>query len=101
MKQEGKSSAQRLSTCGLGAAFGILWGAYLFLLALLPNLGVIYFNQGALAMVQALIPWYVAGIGGTVVGLITGLICGFVCGFVVAWLYNKIAAKHACRACAG
>ena len=84
--------ATKLSATGLAGAFGIFWGGYLFLLALLVRSGVntMWFNARALELIGA---WY-PGLGfdatmrGALVGLMMGALCGVVCGLILAWLYN-------------
>lgn len=89
----------RLNPCGLGMALGVMWGGYLFLLALLSNLGTIYFNNATVAMIQTLIPWYAVGVAGAFLGFITGALCGFICGFILILIYNKVASGHSCSIC--
>ncbi|RMD58590.1 hypothetical protein D6825_00290 [Candidatus Woesearchaeota archaeon] len=84
--------ATRLSEVGLAGAFGIFWGVYLFLLALLVRLGVntMWFNARTLELIAS---WY-PGLGfnatfrGALVGLVIGLLCGIICGWILAKLYN-------------
>lgn len=76
-----------LGVISLGLAFGVAWGAGVFLLAIAAAL----FGWGT-NMAIILSDLYV-GYGPTFIGAITGAVWGFVDGFiggiVIAWLYNR------------
>lgn len=80
-----------ISVKGLALAGAILWGAYLFLLALLAGWGVhlMWVSKELVGLLQTVYPGYTIGFGGAVAGLFYGLVCGAVCGGLVAWLHNK------------
>ena len=81
---------KKLSIKGLAIAGAILLGAYLFLLALISNIGIpVWFTPRAVIAMQTIYPYFTTGIIGAVIGLVYGIICGAVCGTLFGWLYNK------------
>lgn len=80
-----------LDVKGLALAAGILWGGYLFLLALLAGWGVrfMWVSKELVELLNTVYPGYVIGLGGAILGLFYGLICGAICGSLIAWLHNK------------
>lgn len=80
-----------ISVKGLALTGGILWGGYLFLLALLAGWGIrfMWVSQELVELVSTVYPGYVVGFGGAVLGLFYGWVCGAICGGLVAWLHNK------------
>lgn len=87
----------KLNHYGLGGSFGILWGAYMGLLALTTQAQInrFFFNKANFDMVQSMYAssLYTPTLGGAVVGFILGLACGFICGVIIALLYNAISEK--------
>ncbi|HEB01462.1 MAG TPA: hypothetical protein ENI16_00500 [Candidatus Portnoybacteria bacterium] len=81
----------RVSVKGLALAGAILWGVYLFLLALLAGWGIkfMWVSKELVELLNVVYPGYVVGFGGAILGLIYGLVCGAICGGLIAWLHNK------------
>ena len=81
----------KLNVIAFALAFGIWWGAGLFLatwwLIATGNAEV------GITMIERLYPGYSVSVGGSVIGLIWGLFCGTVCGGILAWLYNMLAER--------
>lgn len=80
-----------LSVKGLILAGAIIWGVYLFFVALLAGWGITFMwvSKELVELLSTVYPGYVIGFGGAIIGLLYGLICGAVCGGLVAWLHNK------------
>ena len=80
----------RISITGLALALGVLWGVYLFVLALLAGWGVrfIWVSEELVRLFSAVYPGYAVGFAGAVIGLVQGFICGAVGGALLAWLHN-------------
>lgn len=82
----------QISVRSLALTGAILWGGYLFLLALLAgfDLRFMWVSPELVEMVSAIYPGYVVGLVGAVIGLVYGLVCGAICGGLTAWLHNKL-----------
>lgn len=80
-----------LSVKGLILTGAIIWGVYLFFVALLAGWGITFMwvSKELVELLSTVYPGYVIGFSGAVIGLLYGLICGAVCGGLVAWLHNK------------
>lgn len=80
-----------ISVRGLTIAGALLWGAYLFLLALLAGWGIrfMWVSKELVELLETIYPGYVIGLGGAIIGLFYGIVCGAICGCLVAWLHNK------------
>lgn len=80
-----------ISVKGLALAGAILWGVYLFLLALLASWGIkfMWISKELVELLNTVYPGYVVGLGGAIIGLLYGIVCGAVCGGLVAWFHNK------------
>ncbi|MCP6718165.1 MAG: hypothetical protein KJI70_01280 [Patescibacteria group bacterium] len=80
-----------ISAKGLALAGAVIWGVYLFLLALLAGWGMkfMWVSKELVGLLNTVYPGYVVGLGGAVLGLFYGLICGAVCGGLIAWFHNK------------
>ncbi len=80
-----------ISIKGLAIAGAVLWGAYLFLLALLAGWGIkfMWVSKELVELLGIIYPGYVISFWGAVLGLLYGLVCGAVCGGLVAWIHNK------------
>lgn len=85
----------KLDTKALALTAGILWGVYVFLIALLASFGVNlpWFNEQIVAELAKVYFGYTATIGGAFLGLVYGLACGGLSGWIFGWLYNKLAKK--------
>lgn len=81
----------RLSVKGFALAAGILWGAVMFLTALL-NLAFPDYGGLFLEMMASVYPGYegTTGFVAVVVGTLYGALDGAVVGAVLAWLYNAL-----------
>lgn len=86
-----KKHCCQLSVKGFALAGGILWGGYLFLLALLAGWGVTFMwvSKELVKLVSTIYPGYVVGFGGAILGLFYGVVCGAICGGLTAWFHNK------------
>ena len=81
-----------ISIKGLALAGAILWGVYLFFLAILAGWGVrfMWISKDMVDFLgTTLYPGYIIGFSGAVIGLLYGLLCGAICGGFLAWLHNK------------
>lgn len=80
---------------GLALAGAVLWGTYLFLLALLAGWGIrfMWVSKELVELLSAIYPGYVVGWGGAILGLIYGVVCGGICGGLVAWFHNKFCGR--------
>ena len=80
-----------ISVKRLALAGAILWGAYLFLLAILADFGIkfMWVSKELVELLSAVYPGYVVGWGGAILGLVYGVVCGAICGGLVAWFHNK------------
>lgn len=80
-----------ISIKALAITGAILWGIYLFLLALLAGWGIrfMWVSKELVELLGTIYPGYVIGFGGAILGLVYGLVCGAICGGLVAWLHNK------------
>ncbi|MGA8889381.1 MAG: bacteriophage holin [Pseudolabrys sp.] len=82
----------QLNVKALGGAFGILWGACLFIVGVAsmiwPNYG-----QAFLQLCASIYPGYHRGTGvvSVVIGTIYALVDGYVGGAIFGWLYNFLA----------
>lgn len=76
----------KLNLRAFAVAFGIWWGAGLFLLALWMS--VTRGMDGGGWMMQGVYPGYSWSITGAFIGLAWGFVCGLICGAILAWLYN-------------
>ncbi len=85
-----------ISVKGLALAGAILWGAYLFLLALLAGLGMrfMWVSKELVELLSVVYPGYVVGFGGAIAGLLYGLVCGAICGGLTAWFHNKFCGSN-------
>lgn len=83
---------ERLSVKGLGLSMGILWGVYVFLIALLASFGVDipWFNAGIVDALAVVYKGYTATVAGAFIGLVYGFVCAGISGALIAWLYNKL-----------
>lgn len=81
-----------ISVKGLALAGAILWGFYLFGVALLAGFGIrfIWVSKELVEMLSAVYPGYTVGVIGAVIGLGYGIFCGAICGGLIAWLHNKL-----------
>ena len=82
----------QISIKGLALTGAILWGGYLFILALLAGFGFrfMWISPEWVNILAAVYPGYVVGLGGALLGLLYGLVCGAICGGLTAWLHNKL-----------
>ncbi len=82
---------QELSMKGLALSFGVFWGVYMLLAALLAmwRINTVWFNNEIFRILSLIYPGISATLGGAVLALLYGFICGAVCGAILAWLYNK------------
>jgi hypothetical protein len=82
----------KLSLKGSALAFGILWGACIFLVGL-GNLIWTGYGEALLDVARSIYPGYASSSGfwGVIVGTLYGFLDGVVGGFVLAWLYNRFA----------
>lgn len=80
-----------ISVKGSASSGAILWGGYLFFLALLAGWGVrfVWVSQELVELLSVVYPGYVVGFGGAFLGLFYGLTCGAVCGGLIAWFHNR------------
>lgn len=89
-----------LSPKALGISIGMLWGAYVFLLALVltlfPSAKFFWVSKEFLGILATLYPGYAPTIPGSFIGLFWGFICGIVGGVVIAWVHN-FALKKYCK----
>jgi hypothetical protein len=78
-----------LSIRAFALAFGIWWGAGVFI----ATWWLIYTGvPGAGPMlIQRFYPGYAATPAGSLAGLFWGFVCGTICGGILAWLYNILA----------
>lgn len=83
----------KLNTKALALSAAILWGGYVFLVALLAWLGVNlpWFNGQIVTELAKVYFGYAATFVGALLGLIYGFVCGYVSGWLFGWLYNKLA----------
>ena len=72
----------------LGLTFGVLWGASLFLLALIciPTEWGIDFIE----VLGSVYIGYDLTILGSIIGGIWGFVDGFITGYLIVWLYNRL-----------
>jgi hypothetical protein len=82
----------RLSVKGLAWSAGLLWGAALFVTAIL-NLVFPLYGFAFLHVMRSLYPGYAAtsGLVGAIVLALYGVVDGAVCGALFGWLYNLFA----------
>ena len=80
----------RIDVLGHALALGVLWGVYLFILALLAGWGVrfMWVSAELVNILSSVYPGYTIGLTGAFMGLIQGFICGSVGGLLIAWLHN-------------
>ena len=82
----------KLSIKGLALAFGILWGAVVFLVGL-GHLIWPGYGTGLLQVAASVYPGYtVGGFGSVIVGTLYAALDGAIGGAIFAWLYNRFAA---------
>ena len=70
-----------------GLACGLVIGAWLLVLALIPQ------GQSIVILLSALFSGYTAGGMGAIIGLIYGIIVGGVTGYAFAWVHNYLRGK--------
>ncbi len=81
----------KLSIKGLALAFGISWGAGLFLWTLLNAVTDIEWGVDMLDLMVGMYPFYEVSVAGAFVGLVAGFVDGAIGGALIAWIYNKFA----------
>lgn len=94
---EAKNNIAKLSVCGFGTAFGVIWGLSMLLLAWLAA----SFDLG-LPLVDLFGSLYVgfsADFGGAFIGLGWGLLDGFIFGALLAVVYNLSVCYCKCPYC--
>jgi hypothetical protein len=94
---KGKKCVTRLSSCGLGVAFGVTWGLGVFLLGIFN----IYGDWGG-ALLDVLSSLYIGfdyTIKGAFIGLLWGLAEGFICGTLIGCFYNLCLKHCPCKSC--
>ncbi len=79
----------KLSIKGLALAFGMSWGACLFLWTLLNAVTDIQWGVDALDLMAGMYPYFEVTVPGAFVGLVAGFVDGLIGGALIAWLYNK------------
>ena len=85
----------KLSIKGMALTSAILWGAAVFLTALLNRFFAGYGNA-FLQMVSSIYPGYhVGGMKMGIVGTLYAALDGAICGALFAWIYNKFAGSDA------
>jgi hypothetical protein len=85
-----KSECNRVQLCPkcLGISLGLVWGAGLFLTALLDaSTGFAATFVGSIGSAYI---GYGPGAFGGLLGFVYGFIDGFIGGYLIAWLYNKM-----------
>ena len=83
-----------LNTRAMAVAFGIFWGACVFLVGLANMIWVDY-GRTVLQICASIYPGYHpgTGVGSVVIGTIYALVDGCVGGTILAWLYNRLAGE--------
>jgi len=69
-----------------GAALGLLFGGWLFVVALTNNVTLV-------SIYASLFSGYTVGGLGAIKGFVYGLILGGILGYIFAWLYNYLKKK--------
>ena len=84
----------KLSLKGLALAFGILWGACVFLVGL-GNLMWHSYGAAFLEVPRSIYPGFAETMGfwGVIVGTVYALLDGAVLGLVFGWIYNLFAGR--------
>ena len=79
----------KLNVQAAGLALGIVWGVFVFLLALAG----LFFGYGTeiVEILSTLYRGYNSTFGGGIIGLIWGFFDAYVVGVIGAWLYNRLA----------
>jgi hypothetical protein len=85
----------KLSVSALAIVAGVLWGAYLFLAALLAstNIETLWFSSKTFALAASIYPGLEASVTGAFIGLLWGLACGAFCGGLFGAFYNFVIDK--------
>lgn len=84
----------RLNTVAMAVAFGLFWGACVFVVGVI-NLIWPSYGQAFLQICASIYPGYHpgAGLGSVIVGSIYALIDGIIGGAILSWLYNLFAGE--------
>lgn len=81
----------KLNLAAFALAFGIWWGAGVFVLTWwLVWSGA---EPGSVSLLEGWYPGYALTPLGSVIGLAWGFACGTLCGGILAWLYNVLVAR--------
>jgi hypothetical protein len=84
----------RLNAVALAVAFGILWGACVFIVGVINMIWPSY-GQAFLQLCASIYPGYhnSTGVGSVLIGTFYALIDGFIGGAIFGWLYNLFAGQ--------
>lgn len=84
----------RLNTVAMAVAFGLFWGACVFVVGVI-NLIWPSYGQAFLQICASIYPGYHpgAGLGSVIVGSIYALVDGIIGGAILSWLYNLFAGE--------
>ncbi len=90
-----------LSPCGLGTAFGTLFGLDMLfhVLFAMNNWEFLWYNRATWTLAMSLFPWMQATFAGLLIAVLAGFLCGALCGVIVSWVYNKVVTGHCCGMC--
>lgn len=92
-----KKCVTKLSSCGLGMAFGLTWGLSTFLLGLFNICGD--WGRPLLDILSSLYIGFDYTIKGAFIGLLWGLFEGFIFGSLTAYFYNLCLKHCPCKTC--
>ncbi len=93
----GGCCSNKLSVCNLGMSLGIVWGLYMFIVAMLSM--TIGMGTPFVEIFSYVYYGFAATLIGSVIGLAWGFVHGFIFGALLAFFYNFCHCKCPCKTC--